>query len=425
MKLKKKSVSQELIVKSNKLIEARYRLSLIESRIIFKLASCIKLGDKEFQDYEFKVSDLLKEFGMDEKNYNIIKDATYKLISKGMRIHDIEGKRELQISFLSSALYLEKEGTLRLRFDPDLSPFLLELKKCFTSYPFECVKKLRSVYSMRLYELLRQYLPIGYRTEKLDWLRNWLCLEIGEYKQYGDFKKYILLVAQKELSIKTKLAFNFKEIKRGRKVDAIEFFIYESVEKVEKPLIELLVNDFKLEQSAAKEFLEKYAEKRILNNLEYVKKRQQQGKIKSNIGGYTRRAIEKDYFTKKPISEKLQEEKEKKKKLEMKSKKKIDQLLEDFENDSNIKAAKIIKNLYIEKKNELLKEFSDKADDFIKNKYLQNGLKSLLVRMAFDLFILEKYGSQEDRDFIKWADMQGHRVELVEGKPNEYILIKR
>lgn len=50
-------------------------------------------------------------------------------------------------------------------------------------------------------------------------------LEIHQYPKFYDFKNRVLNVAQKELSEKTDIKFTFEEIKTGRKVTSIRFFI--------------------------------------------------------------------------------------------------------------------------------------------------------------------------------------------------------
>ena len=92
--------------------------------------------------------------------------------------------------------------------------------------------QLRSVYSGRIYLLLKQYRKIGKIRFDLDKLRLLLSLDvIGEdnrnppYERYQDFRRYVLEQAQKELMAKTDLSFSFKPIKTGRKISGIEFVI--------------------------------------------------------------------------------------------------------------------------------------------------------------------------------------------------------
>lgn len=66
-----------------------------------------------------------------------------------------EGKRLLQVAWLSSALHDEGTGTVILAFDPNLKPYLLDLKQNFVTYHLENIIRLKGAYSGRMYEILK------------------------------------------------------------------------------------------------------------------------------------------------------------------------------------------------------------------------------------------------------------------------------
>jgi hypothetical protein len=104
-----------------------------------------------------------------------------------------------------------------------LKPFLLQLRGNYTTYELQNIPRLKSTYSIRLYELLSQYRLIGKRTFELRDLMN----KIGcSYAAYGHFKHRVLSKSQKDLEEKTDLRFDFEEEKDGRKVVGVIFYIY-------------------------------------------------------------------------------------------------------------------------------------------------------------------------------------------------------
>ena len=269
-----------LVVQSNELIEASYRLSLIEAKVILKIASMIKREDKVFDDYHISAKTLMKEINSGERNYAELKKATEGLVSKTATLKESDG--DLQISFLASAKHYTKgvkKGMIRFRLDPGLKPYLLQLKKKFTSFRLENTLNLRSIYAIRIYELLKQYEAIKKRSIQLQDFREILGLKDTEYKLYGHFKTRIILPAQRELKKKTDLSFEFEEIKTGRSVTDIVFHIYPNKEQ-EKPLDlfeDVLVR--KMEKvvvfslSKMRDIIERYNDEKIEIALKYTKEK--------------------------------------------------------------------------------------------------------------------------------------------------------
>jgi len=240
IRLRGENMEHKLIRKSNLLIEASYKLTLVEQRIVMILASMIKQEDDEFKKYQLNI----KEFAglLDLKNkdeYSHVQSVTKKLLTRAFTIK-MPGAL-LQIGWLSSAKYLDGQGIVELCFDPQLKPYLLQLKDRFTSYRLRNVIQLRSSFSIRIYELLKQYEKLGERTFLLETLREYLGLEESQYKLYGDFKRKIILVAQTELSEKTDLSFEFEEIKVSRRVGKIRFIIQSQMPT--KAIEEIDLND--------------------------------------------------------------------------------------------------------------------------------------------------------------------------------------
>ncbi|WP_242266562.1 MULTISPECIES: replication initiation protein [unclassified Bacillus cereus group] len=224
------SIKQELQVKeynivskSNRLIEANSCLSLIEQKILLCLASNIEPNDKNFKTYTFSIKKFHNLLGLKgAAKYTELKTITKQLLAKVVEIHN--GEELIQTSWLSSAIYNEKKGTIDIRFDPLLKPFLLELNNKFTSYRLGNVIKLKSIYSIRIYELLKQYENLKERTLSLETLRYYVDA-IKIYPNYANFKQRILKPVQKELKNNTDISFEFTEIKKGRKVYKIKFYI--------------------------------------------------------------------------------------------------------------------------------------------------------------------------------------------------------
>lgn len=212
-----------IVSKSNTLIEANSRLNLVEQKMLLCLASNIEPSDRDFKTYTFPIKQFHDLLGLSgSTKYTELSKITKELVSKVIEIRI--GEELIQVSWLSSAIYNKNKGTIDLRFDPLLKPFLLELSSKFTSYRLANVVKLKSTYAIRIYELLKQYEHIKERTISLENLRYYLDA-IDVYPNYANFKQRVLKPSQKELNQKTDISFEFEEIKSGRKVKKIRFII--------------------------------------------------------------------------------------------------------------------------------------------------------------------------------------------------------
>lgn len=223
-----KNPAKALVTKSNDLVEARYHFSIWETRVFTKLVSLIQPGDEDFKKYKLQIRDLVSFFGVNDNDaYVKIKAVPDNLLKKVVTIPYTENGEErfLKTGLIAQAsIPKKKEGYIELSFHPDLKPYLLQLKRTFLSYDIRNVLKISSVYSIRIYELLKQYEKIGYREFDIDTLKVILGVS-DKYKLYGHFKSRIILKAQEDLKLHTDICFSFTEIKAGRKVIAILFEI--------------------------------------------------------------------------------------------------------------------------------------------------------------------------------------------------------
>lgn len=223
-----------LITQSNSLIEARHikPLSITEQKIILTMVSMIQPTDKDFHSYEILINEFKELCGLKSEGiYSEVKRTVRTLMEKIIEIPNGDGKGWIMTHWISSAEYVAGEGSIRLNFDPRLKPYLLQLKSAFTSYRLSNILSLKSVYSIRLYELTKKWQHISKWTVAVDRLRPMLGVAEGKLELYGHFKSRALTPALKEVNEKTDIFLSFTEIKKGRKVEKIEFTIMKRTDR--------------------------------------------------------------------------------------------------------------------------------------------------------------------------------------------------
>ncbi len=240
----------KLIRKSNKLVEARYKFDIWEMRVFVKMLTLIRPEDQDFAQYRINSTEIIHDFGLYDNGsiYKSIKEGAEKLLTKQVEIEriDEEGrKKRIKANLISSteSFVDENEGTdIILKFDPELRRHLLDLKEKYLTYDVRNILKLTSVYSIRIYELLKQYegmideskLSHTKRKFSIDELKKVLGIEDGEYQLYGHFKNKIILKAQKDLESETDIRFEIEEEKSSRKITSIIFLIYRNSKNSKK-----------------------------------------------------------------------------------------------------------------------------------------------------------------------------------------------
>ena len=222
---------QVVVVKSNKLVEASYRLDLIEQRIILYAIVEARETQQGLSDgfVTLEAKRFAAMFEMDESNtYGQLKEAMDTLFGRHIVVHDIHPEsgfaRVSKVRWISTASYIDGAGAVQLRFATDLLPYITRLETEFTSYRLEKIGRMTSVHAVRMYELLVQYLNIGKREFGISQLKETLGME-GRYKAIKDFKKDVLDVAVSQINEHSDIRVSYTQRKTGRTVTHLIFDI--------------------------------------------------------------------------------------------------------------------------------------------------------------------------------------------------------
>lgn len=233
--MKKKEIrNNEIIVQHNHLIEAKYRLSLQEKRLMCWLASQVKQTDEDFKEHNISIKEFAELIEVKGDHlYKTLDEISHKLMQKIITIKSFEKKGFTKAALLGGVKYFEGQGTIKLSFHPYLKPYMLQLKNKFTQISMGDILGLKSIHAIRIYELLKQYENLGQRKIVLNELKSFCGLEEKHYKRFSDFKKDVLERSKKEINSKTDILIDYEEIKTSRKITSINFIIKTNSKKYE------------------------------------------------------------------------------------------------------------------------------------------------------------------------------------------------
>ncbi|PWK27619.1 replication initiator protein [Arcicella aurantiaca] len=235
--IKKDTDVVKLIRKANRLVEGKYRFDIWEMRVFTKMLMKIHRDDEDFKVYRIYLHEVIQDFELQEDghSYKFLKQGAERLGRREIRVlmDTPDGKMELFTHIATGVKSFVEEKTakyLDISFHPDMKPYLLQLQSQFLMYDVRNILKLQSSFSIRIYELLKQYETIGKRTLKVQELKEMLDV-VDKYPLYGNFKQRVIVKAQEDLEKFTDIKFTFDEVKSGRAVTGLVFWIIPNREK--------------------------------------------------------------------------------------------------------------------------------------------------------------------------------------------------
>jgi plasmid replication initiation protein len=216
------------VVKANALIQkSRFSLSTQQQKIVLFLISQIEPQDEDFNLYEFKIADFCRVCGIDPQgdNYTALKNQIKAISDKSLWI-ELENGEETLLRWIERPYISKRNGTIKIKIDREMKPYLLQLKERFTEYELIYTLNFKSKYSIRLYEYLKS---IHYRKlkpyERTMDIEKFQKLLDSNYTEFKDFHTRVLKPAQKEINTYSDIIFDYEIIKEGRKAVAISFTV--------------------------------------------------------------------------------------------------------------------------------------------------------------------------------------------------------
>jgi plasmid replication initiation protein len=230
-----------VICKSNKVIEAGYKLSLNEQRVILCCIAQVNSSKplSATERLEVTAQDFSDRFQISkDKSYQTLKEVSEQLFERYVIIDNPDpadkSLRYTKTRWISAVNYHTDIGKISLLFAPLMIPYLSELTGNFTFYQLEHIGAMSSIYALRLYELLMQWKTTGKREIEIDWLKKQFELD-ANYGRMFDLKKYVITPAVKEINQYSNFNVTWEQRKTGRKVTHLTFTFYEKPPEVEKP----------------------------------------------------------------------------------------------------------------------------------------------------------------------------------------------
>jgi len=228
------------VKKSEFIVRARYKLNPLAIKFISTIIANLKQNDEYNQEYVFKVNEFKELTGQKTNRiYELLDETTEELLNNPLKI-PLEDGGFFKANWVADAEYKKGSGIISFTISPKLRPYLIEAQKKFLKYKLENILPLKSGYSIRMYEILKDYYNTqaryGNRVEKIiEVAKLREMLQIPKSYQYSShIKRHILEKSKQELAEHTDIIFSYEEIKTGRKVTHLKFTIAPNPKKLKE-----------------------------------------------------------------------------------------------------------------------------------------------------------------------------------------------
>ena len=240
-------IEKRKVVEHNDLISSVAKMDKTPLKIFELAVSCIDTDNppKENIIYLSK-TELFKFFKVSDNDKHSRFKQAIEVMQK-QAFFEVKQKKEKGFKYKSivpipTVEWTDYSDEVFIRFNPDIMPYLIELKNNFTQYALSDVMELNSKYSIILYKWLsmnyNQYEHYstqgGRRQEQLEEYANpsiyvkelrVLTDTVEEYKRINDFTTWILERPVEEINKHTHFIVTYEKIKKGRSIDSIQFHI--------------------------------------------------------------------------------------------------------------------------------------------------------------------------------------------------------
>ena len=226
--------TRNYVVQANNLIGGKQALKLNSAKLIRAAIMQIVPEDAELESYIITIKDLAELLGVPASNiYRDIEEITDDIIKNPVYVREEKaGKtiRFIKMPWVTRCEYKADAG-VALKLNGDLKPFLVNLKEHYTQYTLDSVLAMKSVYAIRIYELIQS--KIISRTLPKDGAEIEISVqEIREccncedrYPAFANFRDKVIDKAVNEINRVTLYRVGYSYTKKGRAVVGIVFHL--------------------------------------------------------------------------------------------------------------------------------------------------------------------------------------------------------
>lgn len=314
-----KRVSPQAIVRqSHELVEANYKLTAAEQKIILNFIAQIDSSKTELDVMRIGAKSLSDSCGFNpQSGYRQLQTTLKKLLNRSIILQRRDGSGWYGTHWVQSCDYVRAEdgdsdcSYVEFEMDNRLYPHFLQLRERFLKSDLKSLVSFSHVYSTRFYMIFKNRLKIGHVRYSFEEIIKLLELSKTYAKRTTNIKEKVIKVAVVEINEKSDLHVDYSYYKEGgRSHVGVDFEFYQKPQAQPKPISKRPTKRVKLSdeqqemydrltnpdrwnitEDVARKMLKAYPLDVIDANLDYAY-RYRKGKV--SLGGWLISCIEKD-----------------------------------------------------------------------------------------------------------------------------------
>jgi plasmid replication initiation protein len=223
-------LAERNVTMANVIVRSAFNLNLSEMRLLSAALANTDATDaraltaESFWTVKLSAIDYAKTF-------KVSLDTAYEQMAKALdrllrhlvvRPHPTQKGATLKHQWISRGVYEQGRGTVTLTWHEDIRPFVLGLRKEFTTYRLSQAAAFRSVYAWYLWNTLKSWQGIGRWSPSLEEFA--VCMSAESYLgNFKEMRRRVLEPAVKELRDKNNMEIVWEQVTEGRKTVGLRF----------------------------------------------------------------------------------------------------------------------------------------------------------------------------------------------------------
>lgn len=228
-------VESLVVTQANTLATSIQNMSLLERRILLLTLAVLRRADTELPYVRIYSSDVRRAFELNHNSLNNeLNEASGKLMTRYAEFLRTQHGSNSKVAWVNEIHFTAGKDSevgmayIDVQLHPRMAQYVLQLTGNFFRVPFSVLAQFRSLYSMRLCEILTAESQGGRRTEvhlELEDLKRVLDCDKPSYKNFSNFRQRVLEPARAENEEVGYLSFAYETVKRGKAVVALQFSV--------------------------------------------------------------------------------------------------------------------------------------------------------------------------------------------------------